>query len=119
MKIMQDDFDELRELEESLWRAATRFDPGYLNRILSPDFSEFGRSGRIYRREEIMAMPTQDIRATLKDLNVQLIDSNAALVTYISEVKCEQFEIANRSSLWTRTDGRWQIRFHQGTPVAP
>ncbi len=47
-----------------------------------------------------------------------LIDSNVALVTYISEVKYEQTEIANRSSLWTRTDGRWQIRFHQGTPVA-
>ena len=115
---MQTDFDKLRELEESLWRAETRFDPEYMNRVLSPDFSEFGRSGRIYRREEIMAMPTQDIRATLKDLSVQLIDSNVALVTYISEVKYEQTEIANRSSLWTRTDGRWQIRFHQGTPVA-
>ena len=118
MEITHTDFDKLRELEESLWRAETRFDPGYLNRILSPDFSEFGRSGRIYRREEIMAMSTQDIRATLRDLNVQLIDSNVALVTYISEVQYEQTEIANRSSLWTRTDGRWQIRFHQGTPVA-
>lgn len=89
-----------------------------MNRVLSPDFFEFGRSGRVYRREEIMAMSAGEIDATLGNFNVQLIDTNVALVTYISEVKYGQIEIANRSSIWTRTNGGWQIRFHQGTPVA-
>ena len=118
MSITQSDFDTLRHLEESLWRAETRFDPEYMNRVLSPDFIEFGRSGRVYRREEIIAMSAGEIDATLKDFNARLIDTNVALVTYISEVKYAQIEIANRSSLWTRTNGGWQIRFHQGTPVA-
>ena len=27
-----------------MWRAETRFDPDYLERVLHPDFFEFGRS---------------------------------------------------------------------------
>jgi hypothetical protein len=118
MQIPQPDFDTLQQLEESLWRSETRFDPEYMNHVLSPDFFEFGRSGRVYRRDEIMAMSAGEIDATLKNFTVHLIDTNVALVTYISEVKSDQIEIVNRSSLWTRTNGRWQIRFHQGTPVA-
>lgn len=37
--------DELRQLEESLWIAHTRFDQAYMQQILSPEFVEFGRQG--------------------------------------------------------------------------
>jgi len=39
---------EFRDLEESMWRAETRFDRGYVERLLHPDFFEFGRSGRVW-----------------------------------------------------------------------
>jgi hypothetical protein len=61
--------DQLRRLEESLWHAETRFDRDYMNKVLAPDFLEFGRSGRVHRREDILEdildVPAQPIHATL------------------------------------------------------
>ena len=41
----------LQHLEESLWMAHKRYDQAYMEQILSPEFVEFGRSGRVYGRE--------------------------------------------------------------------
>ena len=38
MQINQEDFDKLKQIEESLWIAKTRFDKEYMSRILAPDF---------------------------------------------------------------------------------
>lgn len=113
------DEDRLRELEESLWRAETRFDKGYMDRILAPDFFEFGRSGRVYTREQILAAPPQaiDAKLPLEGFAVHPIVPNVVLVTYVSEVTYDDVELGNRSSLWSKTDAGWQLRFHQGTPV--
>ena len=113
------DRKDLRALEESLWRAETRFDRDYLNKIYAEDFFEFGRSGRICSREESISVPPQKIDAKLPLMNFRLHDLDAAnvLVTYVSEVKFGEVERANRSSIWTKTLKGWQIRFHQGTPV--
>ena len=115
-----DVYDQLRQLEESLWRAQTRFDREYMDKILAPDFFEFGRSGRVYGREGTLDVPAQEIAAVLPlpKFEVRLIDTNVALVTYISEVCYGSIkELANRSSLWSRYSTGWRIRFHQGTAV--
>jgi hypothetical protein len=116
---MKQDNGALRELEESLWRSKTRFNQAYMERILAPDFFEFGRSGRIYTREDTLAAPPHEINARLplENFAVHPIDSNVVLVTYVSEVRYEEVDVGNRSSLWSRTDAGWQLRFHQGTPV--
>ena len=49
------DFAKLKQLEASLWIAKTRFDNDYMEQILAPDFFEFGRSGKIYQREETLS----------------------------------------------------------------
>lgn len=120
MEISDIDFRKLKELEESLWKSETRFDIEYMNKTLAPDFFEFGRSGRTYKREDTLhgARP-QVINAKfpLRNFNIILIDINVALITYISEVMYEELEVANRSSIWSKTTNGWQIRFHQGTPV--
>jgi hypothetical protein len=36
--------EQLKKLEESLWKEATRFNRAYMDSILSEDFIEFGRS---------------------------------------------------------------------------
>ena len=116
-----DEHDQLRLLEESLWRAETRFDRDHMNEVLAPDFLEFGRSGRVYRRQDILDdLHPQPIDATLPlaSFAVRSITADVALVTYVSEVTYgEVKEVANRSSLWSRHAGGWRIRFHQGTPV--
>ncbi len=120
MQITQEDYDKLRELEESLWRSETRFNREYMDRILSPDFFEFGRSGCIYQRADTLAAPFVEIHAKLPldNFTVHLVDTNVALVTYTSNLKYDQVQVANRSSIWCKTATGWQIRFHQGTPVA-
>ena len=114
------DIDELRKLEESLWIAQTRFDQAYMEQILSPEFVEFGRSGKVYSREDTLSAAYRDIRCTLplKNFTAQLIGANVFLVTYMSETISDgEVLVANRSSIWIKTPQRWQLRFHQGTPV--
>lgn len=111
---------ELRELEESLWRGETRFDRGYMDRVLHPDFAEFGRSGRVYSRAEILDTPASDIdaRLPLPEYAAHLVAADVALVTYVGEVRDGDVVLrANRASLWLRHDGRWRLRFHQGTAI--
>jgi len=117
--ISQEDNELLRKLEESLWIADSRFNPEYMEHILSIDFFEFGRSGRIYKREDTLAVPRQEINTLLplKNFTIHPISKDVVLITYISHVKYERLEIGNRSSIWSKTNGRWQLRFHQGTPV--
>lgn len=115
-----DDLALLRSLEESLWRAETRFDRALMDRTMAPDFFEFGRSGRIYARAETLSVPVQEIRAVLplQNFAARSIAPDVALVNYVSEVTYgEAVERANRSSLWSRDGSGWRIRFHQGTPA--
>ncbi len=83
-------------------------------------FFEFGRSGKVYSRVACVTAPMQDINATLplKNFKIHKISDDVALVTYVSEVNYDNQELANRSSLWQRTNGNWKLKFHQGTPVA-
>ncbi len=118
--ISPQDLDELQQLEESLWITHTRFDRAYMERILSPDFVEFGRSGKVYGREEAVSTVYRDIRCTLplKHFSAQGIEANVYLVTYVSEVMGDgEVLVANRSSIWLKTPEGWKLRFHQGTPV--
>lgn len=111
---------ELERLEESLWRAETRFDLDYMQRVLAPDFCEFGRSGRVYRREDTLAVAAIpfEARFPLPEFTARLIAPDVALVTYRSEVAFgDLIEHGNRSSLWSRDGGGWTIRFHQGTAL--
>lgn len=117
--LSQVDVSELMALEKSLWRAETRFDPAYLELVLAADFVEFGRSGRVYTRDGVLAASRQNLDATLRDLAVHQVADDVALLTYVSEVRYDEVEGANRSSLWFRDSGRWLLRFHQGTPLPP
>ena len=108
----------LAALELTLWRAETRYDRALMEATFAPDFREFGRSGRRYSRDDLLPSgATHTIDATLHDLTVTEIRPDVALVTYRSEVRRPTHtEWANRASLWDNATGRWQLRFHQGTP---
>lgn len=114
---------ELTALEEAFWRAETRFDPVFLQRHLAPDFTEFGRSGAAYTRDEVVAAPAGpiDCQLPLPHLTLRAIDVATVLVTYDSVLTRAggPHEHAHRASLWTRGSQGWQMRFHQGTPFIP
>ena len=63
--------------------------------------------------------PVQAMRdATLRDFKVTLLTPTLAHCTYICERRTpDRTEWSNRASLWDRASGRWQLRFHQGTPT--
>lgn len=112
--------DVLVALEETLWRAETRYDRVLMEQTFAEDFVEVGRSGRRYERAEMFFDPDPDasINATfpLPDYSVKLIAPNVALATYTSEVRYgDDIERGRRSSLWAKSQGQWQLRFHQGT----
>jgi hypothetical protein len=109
----------LQRLEEELWREETRFDIHYMEQVLAEDFFEFGRSGRVYNRDEILAAPRQTLDAVLPlpDYDVRLLAEDVALATYNSAITYDGvLEKGRRSSIWSRTSTGWAIRFHQGTP---
>lgn len=112
----------LERLEESLWREETRFDAQLMNEVMAPDFFEFGRSGRVYQRHDSLAIERQPIDAVLPlpGFRARLLDKNTAQVTYCSAVTYNGVvQHARRSSLWSRTERGWVLRFHQGTPYRP
>lgn len=108
----------LAALEHSLWQSETRHDRALMDQTFAHDFREFGRSGRRYSREDLLPEgAAQPIDATLHALAVTDLSDTLALVTYVSQVRRPTGpEWANRASLWDRASGRWQLRFHQGTP---
>jgi glyoxylase I family protein len=101
--------------------ALARRDPaavdGDLIDLLTDDFLEFGQSGRVWTRETIAPLlgssPDGSAGAAAPELEafeVTRLGEGVALVTYRAHG-------TNRSSIWVRRDGRWRMRFHQGTPL--
>ena len=112
----------LARLEEAMWRPETRYERAFQEAHFAADFVEFGRSGRIHARAQVIRTDRTELRARLPlpNLEVRLLTTDAAQVTYDSEVEFEGVvEFARRSSLWTRTPAGWVMRFHQGTPYEP
>ena len=79
---------DLTRLEEGMWRQATRFDRVFQEQRFADDFVEFGRSGRVYSREQIIRADSRPIQAVLPlpNLAIRLLDENTAQITYDSHV---------------------------------
>ena len=112
---------ELRELEIELHHPEVRSSTKRLETLLHDSFVEFGRSGKIYGKAEIIKrLPTEKVPGSVwsRDFNVQKISEGVALLIYKSAYKNESGELSrhtNRSTLWQHTSQGWQMRFHQGT----
>ena len=119
LELSKKDISELTRLEEELWIQQTRFDRVYMETVMAPDFIEFGRSGRTYNRTEVLSKKSEPIDAVipLQNFSIRLLTKDVAQVTYDSEATFDDVtEKGRRSSIWTRLEESWQLRFHQGTP---
>jgi hypothetical protein len=122
--LSESDLTTLHRLEKELWIAATRYDPTYMNVVFAPDFFEFGRSGRVWSRQELLLKEGRAIVAVhpLPNFVARSLTWDVAQVTYESHVTYDgTVEYARRSSIWSRADTAvgWRLRFHQGTPFQP
>ena len=112
--------DELLELERALAVRDGSGLPGGLATLIAPDFVEFGQSGRRWDSAGIVALlataHSGSVAIRLQDATVERLADDVVLVTYRLAVPGQP--ATNRSSVWLRRDGRWQLRFHQGTRAA-
>lgn len=111
----------LHELELELLQPRVRRSPELLSFLLAADFREFGGSGRVYTRDEIIEALQTEVPAQIliSEFRVQSVGADAALVTYRATRNTPDGPpaISMRSSLWVVRDGHWQMLFHQGTRV--
>ena len=106
MELAAEDLQELKMLEERLWMTDFRFDRSWMDAVLADDFFEFGRSGRIYSREECLSISGHSINAVLPlpNFNARFLSHDIVHTTYRSIVTYDGgIEFGNRSSIWLRT----------------
>jgi hypothetical protein len=112
----------LRACEEALLDPAVRRDRKRVAALLAAGFLEFGSSGRMWTRAEVLellATESYDPPA-MEAFQCDLIGVDVALVTY----KTVRVDAGSglrtavlRSSIWIREAGEWRVRFHQGTKI--
>jgi hypothetical protein len=115
--------DHIKSLEETLLDPAVRKNSEQVSNLLADDFLEFGSSGRTFDKAAIL----EDLRnepphqtARLSDFAIRPLAPEVILVTYRTTRHDSSGQIihqAQRGSIWIHRDNRWQITFHQGTPI--
>jgi hypothetical protein len=102
----------LFELEQRLARVGGKISAEEANALLADDFVEFGTSGRIWSKADIVrALPQWPAsERRLEEFRVRELSDSLCLVTYKTESSL-------RSSIWRRVGDRWQMIFHQGTNI--
>jgi hypothetical protein len=116
--------DQLMHLEVQMHKDDTRRNRDRLEKLLHPDFLEFGQSGARYTREDVLKPLDPDAVTPVIEAShfeLTLMAEGVALLTYSSaQVKTNgsRHRYALRSSLWVYTTEGWRMRFHQGTPTA-
>jgi len=111
------EFIVLRDLEEELLRPEVRKSTDRLDQLLADEFTEFGSSGRIFDKRQIIDALQREapFHSSLADFSVRRLAPGVMLVTYRA-TDTERPDSRIRSSIWKLVDGRWQMVFHQGTP---
>ncbi|WP_353953383.1 RNase H family protein [Knoellia sp. S7-12] len=110
------DEEQVVALERQLLEDDTRSDSAAVAALLHPQWTEIGRSGRLWAREEILdEIGPLGEPVSLDVLACMPAGPDTMLLTWRA---VRDAETTLRSSLWIRTAGHWQQLFHQGTPEA-
>jgi RimJ/RimL family protein N-acetyltransferase len=103
--------------EERLLDPAVRADADELRRLLADDFSEIGRSGRRWTRDDIIvalaAETTSARQPIIEERQSRLLGPATVLLTYLLRA---DDRTSRRSSIWQGAP-RPRCVFHQGTAV--
>ncbi|SFQ12879.1 hypothetical protein SAMN03159489_02654 [Pseudomonas sp. NFPP07] len=114
---------QLLALESELHDPAVRADRRRLVQLLAEEFVEFGASGRVWNRAQIIEALLEEAPAqhSVSDFRVQLLATGVALVTYRCRTLIDRQapQDSLRSSCWRQDGDAWRMVFHQGTRAAP
>jgi ribonuclease HI len=111
------DEERIVALERSLLTDEVRADPAAVAALLHPDWTEVGRSGRLWSREEILAeIGPLPATVTLEVMRVDRVTPDSVLLLWRGVAASGETTV--RSSWWVREGDRWLQRYHQGTAEA-
>jgi hypothetical protein len=115
---------QLSASENKLWEAWKNKDPKPFKATLAANSVMIGESGVADKEsvvKEIADMPCEVKSFALSDWKINLIDSDAAVVTYkgVAEGTCAGTPIPTvwASTVWVKSGGRWRAFSHQETPA--
>jgi hypothetical protein len=116
--------DHILGLEQRLLQPDLRRSPKELEVLLADDFLEYGSSGSIYRKRDVIeALQHESPQLRLlTEFHVVALSSDVVLATYrIARQGPPEHAPSHslRSSVWRLNLGKWQLQFHQGTPCPP
>jgi hypothetical protein len=117
--------EELRRLETELHTTDARRNRQRMETLLHADFVEFGRSCTRYTRADVLNEfgPTSVLPSVCSgNFDLAVLAEGIALLTYASaheDAEGKQSRHTLRSSVWVRTDSRWQMRFLRGRQLQP
>jgi hypothetical protein len=114
--------DELLALELRLLEPGVRASRDEIASMLADHFVEFGSSGRIYDKQGVILALEQDpsMSAHITDFKTIDLAPDTVLGTYrlVREASGQKPQVQSlRASVWQRINGRWQLVFHQATPL--
>jgi hypothetical protein len=111
------------QLEDKLQKPDVRKSVQELDDLISNDLIEFGSSGQIYTKKDVLInLPVSpDIKFIMTDFRINILGENIVQSLFRTEknnLKTGKITHSLRSSLWRNENGQWKMLFHQGTPVA-
>ena len=114
----------LVKMEQEIIAAQKRGDYSFVEKALADEFQEIDSRGSISSKEETMRAikeaPLFDY--SIENCKVFPVTEDCAIVTYIATSSRSipggtRVNRAQRSSVWVKRGGSWQMVFHQGTPL--
>lgn len=113
---------QLLRLEEKLLNPEVRKSSDEVMALLSDDFVEFGSSGRIFEKTDVIeALKVESsTHFSLEDFRAAPLSEGVVLVTYRATMQHELSKVKSsslHSSIWKKSGSAWKLVFHQGTPL--
>ncbi|MEI1375770.1 nuclear transport factor 2 family protein [Nostoc sp. UHCC 0926] len=114
----------LCEFEECLLQSDVRKSAKDVMDLLADEFIEFGSSGRVFDKQQIInSLQNEPIESltqrSITEFKTLVLATGVVLVTYriVRQISGEQPVHSLRSSIWKLNNDRWKMIFHQGTLV--
>lgn len=106
-------------LEDQLLQYEIRSNESELDYLISDKFIEYGSSGKIYTKNDIIQMLVDSNieQYLIYDFSIRKMGDNYVQSLYKTkkEIGDGTYMYSLRSSIWENQNNRWQIIFHQGT----
>jgi hypothetical protein len=113
----------IRLLEERLLQTNIRHSENDLDELLADEFIEFGSSGQIFNKKQVMEALQMEAPQQLSLIDFKTINlaPDIILARYraVKQPQDGRKVYSLRSSIWKLIDNRWQMIFHQGTGTKP